>query len=881
MLSDVLYRLRAILRRNAVERELDDELRFHLERQMEKLAASGVPREQAARQARIALGGLDQTKEDCREARGVSALEVLRQDVRYGIRMLAKNPGFTLVATLTLAIGIGANTAIFSLVNAVLLRPLPYPNPAQLVMIFGTDQRGAADYPFSDANFLDCQEQNHVFAHMATFGAAAATLTGIAQPVRLRAGYVTTEFFDLLQVRPILGRSFLTEEGHPGRDHVVILSYGAWRRRFGSDPGLVGRTVSLNATPYQVIGVLPADFDFTVPRYFRSPAELWLPQLLTRDDSKRGYNYLKVLARLKPGVTLSRARASLAVITRRLEQQHPESNRGAAIKLVPLHEEIVGDVRKVLLILFGAVAFVLLIACANVANLQLARASARNKEIAIRAALGAGRHRVIGQLLTESLLLAVLGGALGTALASAGLRVLAALAPDSLPRDYSHSLDWPVLACTLAISLGAGILFGLFPAVQSAASRWGDSLRQSGRTSNEASGGRRLRSLLMVSEVALSLVLLAGAGLLIRSFIGLIEVKPGFDADRILAVEIELPGYAYQTDRQRALLYRRVIERAAALPGVEAAGAIDDLPLTPDSDTTVFAAQGRPPVTVDKLPSAQMRSVTPAYFRAMGVPLLRGRVFSEADTATAPPVLLINQTLACAVFAGEDPIGKRVAFGLPDAQSVWMTIVGLVGEVRDMALESEAGPELYQPYQQYTLPYMNVVVRTAGDPGRLVAAVTGEVHSLDRNLPLRARPMNEVLATSIAKRRFNMFLLSLFAAAAVLLAGVGIYGVVSYSVSRRTGEIGLRIALGASRTDVLKLVIGQTLLLATAGVAAGLTAALGLTRLLSTMLYGVGSADPLTFAGVALVLTAVAALASYFPARRAMRVDPMSALRNE
>jgi predicted permease len=878
MLSDLLYRLRAVFRRNVFEGELDDELRFHLDQQARKLTASGVPRSEAVRQARMALGGLHQTKEECREARGVSVIGVVFRDLRYAVRVFTKNPAFTVVAMLTLAIGIGANTAIFSLVNAVLLRPLPYPDPQQLLMLWGT--KGAGNTGFSDANFLDYQEQNHVFAHMATFGGGGVTLTGLTQPERIRAGYVTPEFFDLLQVHPTLGRSFVPEEGQAGRNCVVLLSHGIWERRFGADPGIVGRTISLNTAPYEVIGVLPRGFDFTVPGYFHQ-VEVWTPQVLSRDNSKRGYNYLRVLARLKPGVTLSEARADLAIIGQHLQKQYPDVDSGTSTKLVPLQEQIVGDVRKVLLILLGAVAFVLLIACANVANLQLARASARHKEISIRVALGAGRRRVIGQMLTESLLLAVLGGTLGAGLAWLGLRALANLAPTVLPRDYSHAMDPWVLACSLALSLGAGVLFGLAPALQSSSSQWSDSLKQGGRTSGDTGAGRRLRSLLMVSEVTLSLVLLTGAGLLIRSFIQLMDVKPGFDIAHVLAVPLSLPSYAYRTDAQRAELYRQAIQRVASLPGVESVGAIDDLPLTNDQDTSAFSVEGRPPVTVDRLPTTNTRSVTPGYFRAMGVPLVQGRTFTDADSATAPAVLLINQALARSIFSQEDPIGKRVTFGLPTPQSIWMTVIGVVGDVRDAALESEPEPEVYQPYQQYTLPYMNVVLRTAVDPNQLIQSVSREIHALDQNLPLEPQAMASVVATSVDKRRFSMLLLSLFAGIALLLATVGIYGVISYSVTRRTGEIGLRMALGARRADVLKLVLGHSLLLTAAGVAAGVSVALGLTKLLSTMLYGVRATDPITLAGVALVLTIAAALASYVPARRAMKVDPMSSLRNE
>lgn len=873
MLSDLFYRLRAIFRRETVESELDEELRFHFDSQVERMAASGMSRTEAVRRARMQLGGLEQVKEECRQARGVTMLEMLGQDLRYAVRILAKNPGFTTVAALTLAIGIGANTAIFTLVHASLLRSLPYPDAGRVVMVWGN-----GDTPFSAPVFLEYQRQNHVFEHMATAHGGSLTLTSSENAEPVRTGSVGPEFFDVLQIKPILGRGFTAEDGQRGRNSVLILTYGAWQRRFGADRGVIGQTITLNLQPYTIIGVLPADFEFSIPGYMRAP-EFYAPAVLTSDPAQLNNSFLYVVARLKPGISERQAQADLSVIDRRLASVWPQFFTGASTHLVPLREQLVGGIRRILLVLLGAVSFVLLIACANVANLQLARSSAREKEIAIRSALGAGRRRVMRQLLTENLLLAAIGGVLGIGLAWALLRVCTAFAPaGQLP--VSGRLDFVVLLYSLGASLATGVLFGFAPALESASLRLFESLKQGGRST--AGGGGRFRAFLTMAEVALSLVLLVGAGLLIRSFTQLQAVRTGFDTRNVLTLFIHLPGYAYRDASQRVVFYHRALEELGALPGVTAIGGIDDLPLTGDRDSGALSVEGRPLVTVDKLPSPQQRSVSPGYFRAMKIPLVAGRVFTETDTAQSPPVILINQHMGAQIFPGENPIGKRVTWGVPGPNSVWMTIVGIVGDVRDLTLDSKPVDETYQPYTQSTLPYMDVVIRTAGDPANLAGTLRDTFHAMNRSLPLNApQPMEQVLAQSIAGRRFQMVLLSLFAAIALLLAAIGIYGVVSYSVAQRTSEIGLRMALGAGRGHVLKLVIGRSLLLTAGGVGAGLLTAIGLTEFLSSLLFEVRAFDPLTFGGVAGVLAAVAVLASYLPARRAMRVDPVVALRNE
>ncbi|HWC99223.1 MAG TPA: ABC transporter permease [Candidatus Sulfopaludibacter sp.] len=880
MLHDLIFRIRAIFLRSRLDADMDEELRFHLEHQTQQSRAAGISPEEAALRARLAFGGMTQVQEQCRDARGISLLDSLWRDLRYGARMLRKNPGFAAVAVLTLGLAIGADTATFSLVNAVLLRPLPYPEPQRIVMVWGTGPNAVRNEAFSETTFLDYQQQNHCFASMAALHAGGSTLTGTPEPERIASAAVSPEFFDVLGIHALLGRTFAPEDGQPGKNNVVILTHGAWQRRYGSDPLIVGRQIYMNLQPYTVIGVLPASFDFTVPGHVTAK-ELYLPAVLKRDEQQRGNGYLKVFARLKPGVSMAQAQADLDVVGRRLAERYPQVLHGQTVKLVTLQEQNTGDVRKLLWILLAAVSLVLLIACANVANLQLARASARQKEIAIRSAMGAGRRRVMGQMLTESLLLALLGGAFGTALAWGGLRLLASLAPSALHAAHAQTVDGAVLIYSMAVSLAAGILFGLAPALESSAAGLSDALKQGGRGSAESRGGGRLRSLLMVSEVALSLVLLTGAGLLIRSFAELLNVKPGFDARHVLTLPVTLPRYSYGKDPQRIELYRRALNSMAALPGVHSAGAIDDLPLTSDRDSSGLSVEGRPALTASALPVVEQRSVTPGYFQSMAIPLVAGRDLSDADTADSAPVVLLNQEAARRIFPNQNPLGQRVTFGVPSPQSTWMTVAGIVGDVRDLTLDARPGMEVYQPYQQYTLPYMTLVMRTAGDPDGMAAAARRELHELDRNLPLaQALSMETVLAVSIGQRRFNMLLLTLFAAMALVLAGVGIYGVVSYSVAQRTSEIGLRMALGAARADVLKLVVGRSLALTAGGLAAGLAAASLLTGFLSSMLYGVRPLDPVTFGGVALVLAAVAALASYIPARRAMKVDPMTALRD-
>jgi predicted permease len=807
------------------------------------------------------------------------------RDLRHGLRMLAANPGYTATALCTLIIGIGASTAIFSVINAVLLRPLPYPEPDRITAIWGVSAQGSRT-PLSEPTLLDYRDRTRAFESLATYNAAGFTFTNVRNPEFIRGARVTAAFFDVLRVRPLLGRTFQPGDDLPGHDTTVVLGYGIWQRRFGSDPAIVGQTISLNTKPYTVIGVLPPDFEFSVPGVFR-PAEMWTPAALSRDhDPRRNNYYLRVIARLSPGVTLSQAQADLDTMNVAIQREHPDTESGLRTRLIGLHDQIVGDVRTVLWILFGAVGFVLLIACANVANLQLARASVRQKELVVRVALGASRARIVRQLLTESLLLALIGGALGTLLAMWGISLLISLAPSSLPRWRGFEIDRVVLAYAVGASVLTGLLFGLAPALSASSPRLSDTLKDGGRTSIESRRSTRFRAGLTIAEVALSVVLLTGAGLLIRSFVQLLDVDPGFDTEHTVVVPIGLPAYAYPDVDRQAAFFQRAIEAVRHVPGVDIAGAIDDLPLTGDRDASGITIAGRPPLRLDQLPNAQIRSVSPDYFRAMAIPIVAGRAFDDRDTRTAPRVALINHVTAHRLFPGEDPIGKRITLGAPSPQtqspqSQWLTIVGIVGDVRDLELHEQADLEVYQAYTQATISFMMIVARTNnGNPSALVPTLRDAIHQVDPSLPLyQGQSMASIIAFNLAPRRFNMLLLGTLAAIALILASVGIYGVIAYGVLRRRREIGVRVALGAQRRDVLTMVLRQGLTLTAIGIGVGLGASLLLTRFLATLLYSVRPGDPITFAGVSAVLAGVALLASYLPARRAMNVDPTIALR--
>jgi predicted permease len=810
------------------------------------------------------------------------------QDLRYAVRQVRKAPGFAAVAVITLALGIGANTSIFSVVNGVLLRALPYPESDRLVRIWHTPPQssfpGISTFAISPANFLDWQSQNHVFSSLAIYGFRGFTVTGGDKPEQVDATGVSSDFFATLNVQPMLGRVFSADENRPGHSNVVVLSHRFWRDHFASNRDIVGRDITLDGTKYLVAGVMPASFRF--PDF----AQLWTP-LAWSDQEKtvRGnHNYLAV-ARLKSGADLRQAQAEMDTISRRLEQEYPVDDKGWGAVLRPLQADMVSDVRPALLVLLGAVGFILLIACVNVTNLSLARIFNRRKEIAIRTAMGASSARIIRQIVAESILLALLGGALGLAYAHSGVRLIMAFLADKLPASVEAGIDLKVLAFTLVVSVLTGVIAGILPALHLSRANVNQALKQGlGRTDTDASGNRT-RSVLVVVEVSLSLVLLIGAGLMIRSFQSLRSVNPGFDSRGVLTMTAAISRAKFSTPSEQISFFERTLERIRALPGVTAAGVIDDVPLGGGGSHQPIQAEGRPVVPMSEQPEVDVRMVSEGYMSTLRIPVLRGRDFDTSDVAGRPSTILISASLAKQFWPGQDPVGKHITLSF--FPGLDREIVGVVGDIKDDGLNQTRAPAtLYLPLGQLAPPAsekfrsfpMTVVVRSSSDPTSMVTTVTSTIHEVDNTLPVRdVLTMQELVTNSLSSQRFSLWLLGAFALLALVLAAIGIYSVLSYSVRRRVQEIGIRLALGATLSDVLRMIVFEGMRPTLLGVAIGVAGALALARVMTNLVYGVKPTDPLTFLSVAAVLAIVALLASIIPAYRAAKVDPMVALRYE
>ena len=878
-------RLRALRQRETVINDIDREMRSHVEIQTEANIRAGMSPAEAREQALRSFGNLNKAVDAAYDVKGGGLFESLTQDIRYGARMLAKHKAFTAVAVVTLALGIGANTAIFSVVNELLLRPLPFRDADRVVMVWEVSPEGRHQNSASRANYRAWHDQSSSFDSMAAFSDQRLNLTGTGEPEELSVQFGRPELFKVLGVEPLLGRTFSPDDDGPGKPAVAVLSYGLWQRRFGGQPNLVGQAITLNGEKFTVIGVMPANFQFHIR--LRSgtgrPAELWtiLPMPTGPGANERG-RFLSVVARLKDGVSVAQAGAEMRTIAARLSDEVPQFNKNYTAEVLPLREQFFGNVRRPLWLMLGAVGFVLLIACANVANLLLSLATSREKEIALRAALGARRVRIVRQLLTESLLLALLGSALGLGFAWLGIKALIAISPRDLVSLQSVGLNVSVLLWTLGVSVLTGIIFGLAPALHISRLNLNDSLKEGGKSeSAQAGGSRRLRSALVVSEIALAVVLLASAGLLIKSFVRLQQVDRGFNTDSILTMVVRLPD-SYNQDPQVINFFRQALEHIRTLPAVRSAGIVNFLPLYGGmGSATGFKIAGRPEPPPGEEPGTDVRVVDAGYFQTMGIPLLRGRNFTEMELREPKKVILINEALARKHFPNEDPIGKRLDVAMFD-NPIWCEVIGVVGNVRYDSLVDESPPAVYFPHSELVYSFMTLVVRTDGDPAAIAPAVQREIRALDPNQPVSdVRTMDQVMSEWTSRSRFNTLLLGLFAGLATLLSAVGIFGVMNYSVALRTRELGLRLAIGAQPRQVLLLVLKQGLLLTVLGVVVGLTAAFALTRLLSGLLFGVEAFDLSTFTIISLLLVFVSLLACYLPARRAMRIDPLRALRYE
>jgi predicted permease len=883
-----ISRLRSMLRRERLDQELDEELRSHLEMRTADNLAAGMSPAQARYEAQKRFGNTTRLKEHTREVDIVGWLDEAARDFRHALRMLRRSPGFTAVAVLTLALGIGANTAIFSVIDSVLLRPLPYHGPDSLVMVWETNSQHPNPHnTVSPPNFLDWQSRNTVFSSMAYIFDERDNLTGNGDPQQVVVQDVSTNFFSLLGVNPILGPGFTPENGQPGHDNVVILGYGIWKERFAGDPAIVGKSILLNGHPQTVVGVAPQNFQWFIKDGSLTGAkpQIWSPFVFPQSfhDHKQIGRFITVVARLNPGATHSQAQSQMNAIASRLEQEYPDFDGHWGVNIVPLRQQISGDLRPALLVLFGAVALVLLIACANVSSLLLARAASREREMAIRTAIGASRWRIARQLLMESLLLALIGGGIGVMLAVWGSNALLAASPRNLLDLSSVSMDLRVLSFALAATLLAGLLFGFLPSYISANSRISETLKEGGRGSSSANRRAFARNAFVVAQFGLALVLLTGSGLLIRSFVRLIGVNPGFDTSHLLTFKVSLPRSKYDTDPLRMAFFQQLLARFAAVPGVRSASMESFPPFTGLGAATGVHLLSQPQQSLMDLPVANVRVVGPDYFSTMNIPLRAGRLFNAQELAQEKHVTIINQAFADRYLHGVNPLGQKAAIhmkSLVENQLQPSEIIGVVGDVHQMGLDAAPEPTVYWPHPELVMSGMTILVRTSNDPFALASAARAELQQLDPELPLAGvATMDQLLADSLSRSRFTMLLLGIFAAVALVLAAVGIYGLIAYSVTQRTQELGIRIALGAQRRDVLRLVLAQGTRLTLLGVAIGILAALAFSRLLATLLFGVSATDPLTFAGVAGLLVVVALAACFIPARRATRVDPIVALR--
>ena len=810
-------------------------------------------------------------------------METFLRDSLYGIRLLLKKPGFAAVVVLTLALGIGANTAIFSVIDALLLSSLPYSESDRLVLFSTTTKAAQSTNNFSSfPDIEDWRASSSSFEEIASFKSAGFTMTGEGDAERVEAAQVSSGFFPILRVNPVRGRAFLPADDAPGSERVALVSHSFWQNRFGSDPGLIGRALTLNGNSYTVIGIMPADFNFPV---HMDKAELWVSTAYEGSNLRsRGAQVTSAIARLKPGVTLAQAQAEMDGVMRGLEEKYPQTNTDRVVLVTGLQDQMVSKVRFALWLLFGAVGFVMLIACANVANLLLVRASSRQKEFAVRLALGASRARIIRQLLTESLALALLGGGMGLLLAVWGLDLLVALSPSDLPRLDAIAIDGRVLGFTLAASILTGIIFGLAPALKFSRPDLNEGLKEGGRTTSGA-GRNRLRGILVIAEVALSVVLLICAGLLVKSFLRLQQVDPGFNAERLLTLRISTARARYPKGEQRVTFIEQVLNRVGGLPGVQSVAFVTPAPFTNNNINSDFVIEGRPAPPLGQGPGADVRAVTPGYFETMGIRLIRGRKFADDDRKGRVGVAIINEEAARRFWPDEDPLGQRlssIGVGVDDDEPEQWEIVGIAGNVRHVSLDKGPRPEVYVPHRQQAWGWGHLVVRTATDPMSFAPAVRSEILAVDKDQPVyNVRPMDQMIASSFASQRFYMLLLGIFAAVGLVLALIGIYSVISYSVTESTREIGIRMALGAQRRDVLGMVLRNGMLMALCGIGLGLGLAWVVTRLMSSLLFDVSTTDPLIFLSISLVLLAMALLACYLPARKATTVDPMVALRYE